>query len=788
MIRIVHREATAVAHNDSGLAVIDTSPIGFAGAAEDDRRRWLNAFRRLLDGLDSSLQVVIDVVPGCDEEVEAGPRCTPDSFEDMRGADMEFVAAVNGSPTAHSLTTHLVIADKHASRVGAALTEMGIGYKVSPPPACFAFGRELASRYQHVRGFSRTWYVDRLPGTEIEPGWLFTLLTPGLEINLAWHAMPLPAAWIVNYLQRQLVSMRANRLLDAGSGTSDPSLAGGLPNAEDLQRRLASSQDKAFHVSLYLTLTSATAADLELGSRRIESAARAVLCELRPCTFRQLDGFLATRPGGPDRLQRKRVLDSTTLTTFFPWSHPDLQQAGGLFIGTNRATGAPVLVDPFDQRRYANANIAVFGHSGAGKTYLLSTLAMGALGRDVQVFIIDPEHEYGGLARDLGGVDIQLALGSGHAFNVFDLRQSDRRDERWLGPAAADAVDLCACLCGGLDESERAVVEAAVRQAFAEVEEPVLRDVAGRLPPQSRVAVILHRWVHGSLGAMFSAPTNVDLEAPIVAFGMRELRDEMIAPVHFLLAEALWARIKRKDRRRMLIIDELGLLFEDPTIRRFVVGLARRIRKYDGSLVFATQNPGDLLTSDHGSVVATNPALAFFGGQRPGEARKLQEVFQLSPQQRGSLEIAHRGGFLLAAGADRVEIHVQAPPWQEELMRSARTAARPPPRRVGLRPDGPGPPLPPVRAAGAPGRTHPRRVRPARKRANLAQRPAVGRELAVAWPVRHGVLPASEERGRQQAQRGGILEVGRRRDRCPDHDDLHARSQRRARDPDGDSR
>ena len=303
---------------------------------------------------------------------------------------------------------------------------------------------------------------------------------------------------------------------------------------------------------------------------------------------------------------------------------------------------------------------------------------MGALGLGVQVFVIDPEHEYGGLARELGGVDVQLALGSGHALNVLDLRRADRRDEAWIGPAAADALDLCACLCGNLDEAERAVVEAAVRIAYDQVEQPVLGDVAERLPRDTRVATILRRWVNGSLGAMFSAPTNVDLEAPIVAFGMRELRDEMIAPVHFLLAEALWARIKRKDRRRMLVIDELGLLFEDPTIRRFVVSLARRIRKYDGSLVFATQNPGDLLASEQGSVVATNPALAFFGAQRPGEAAKLQEVFRLSGQQRGSLEVAHRGDFLLAAGADRVGVHVQAPPWQEKLMRRARSEARMP--------------------------------------------------------------------------------------------------------------
>jgi type IV secretory pathway VirB4 component len=238
-------------------------------------------------------------------------------------------------------------------------------------------------------------------------------------------------------------------------------------------------------------------------------------------------------------------------------------------------------------------------------------------------------------------------------------------------------VDLCSTVCGGLDESERALVESAVRAAYAEVDQPVLRDVVDRLSRESRVATILGRWVHGSLGRIFSSKTNVDLEAPIVVFGMRELRDEMVAPVHFLLAEALWSRIKRRDRRRMLVIDELGLLFEDPTIRRFVVSLARRIRKYNGSLVFATQNPGDLLSSDQGRVVATNPALTFFGAQRPGEAAALQDAFHLSAHQRGFLESARRGDFLLAAGADRLAVRVQAPRWQEEAMHAASSLARP---------------------------------------------------------------------------------------------------------------
>src|SRR4029077_4531563 len=131
-----------------------------------------------------------------------------------------------------------------------------------------AFGLETARRFHHVGGFSRTWYVERLPGTDLDPGWLFRLPPARLDLTLSCHATPLPAAWIVHYLQRQLVSMRATQMVDAAAGASDPTLSGALPNAEDLQRRLASSQDKAFHVSLYLTLTSASERELELGGRQ----------------------------------------------------------------------------------------------------------------------------------------------------------------------------------------------------------------------------------------------------------------------------------------------------------------------------------------------------------------------------------------------------------------------------------------------------------------------------------------------------------------------------------------
>lgn len=657
-------------------AVIRTDSVGFLGATEQDQARWLAGFRHLLDGLDSPLQVVMAFRPG-----KGDGAAVEEPGASRRALDLAFANQLGCSPQAQSRSVVLVVQPPSASAVAQALRSSGLPTGRAPAPeAAVPEGMEYGDRWVDDEGHHRTWYLHRFPGVELEPGWLLGLVPPRLQITISWHAEPLPSAWIVAYLQRQLAQMRARRLDQETAAHADPMLAGALPQAADLQRRIAASEERGFHLSLYLTLTTATQEGLAEGARAIEAAARACLCQLYPCSLRMAAGRLATLPLGRDPLHRHRLLDTSSVVTLFPWLDADLREPGGLVVGRSRTTRCPVLLDPFDDSLRVNGNIGVFGHSGAGKTYLLSALAMGMLACGGQVFVIDPEREYGALARGLGGTEVNLALGTGQALNVLERRpwpENEGLSETWLGPAVADALDLVAVISGGLDEPERAVVEAAIRQTYRDREEPLLADVVARMPPDARPTRILSRWVTGSLGAMFSSPTNVDLDAPIVAFAMRELREELVAPVHFLLAEALWTRIKAQRRRRMLVVDELGLLFEDPIIRRFVVNLARRLRKYEGGLVFATQNPGDLLATDAGAVVATNPAVHFFGAQRPGEAAKLQRAFDLSDPQRTALETARRGEFLLVAGHERLMVEVMAPPWQERAMQQARPHRRP---------------------------------------------------------------------------------------------------------------
>jgi len=212
-------------------------------------------------------------------------------------------------------------------------------------------------------------------------------------------------------------------------------------------------------------------------------------------------------------------------------------------------------------------------------------------------------------------------------------------------------------------------VVAALTAAGAPRRVPVLADCLPPLPRDARIATAIERLCAGPIGSLFNRPTTIPLDEGIVNLNMRELSRELIAPATFVIAEWLWSLIRRQRRRRHLVFDEVGLLYEHASLRRLLVQLARRCRKYDTSLVVATQNAGDLLRSADGTVVATNPSIALLGGHRGAEVAAMETAFSLTGEQRSALEAAGRGEFLLLAGNRRLAIEVEVPPAYQDLLK-----------------------------------------------------------------------------------------------------------------------
>ena len=518
----------------------------------------------------------------------------------------------------------------------------------------------------------RSLYLDSYPGIELEPGWIASLLDVDLEYDLAMHVFKVPPASALRMLNGRIRTIQASRLAEtAATSVGDPLTEAGLPEALGLRRGIASNQEHAYAVSLYLTHWASTAAELAGDAGVVADAGARSLARVLPATFEMTAARAATLPLGVDPLLRHRTLPGAALASMYPWVSDELRQSSGRLVGFRRRGGSPILLDTFDESRFGNANIGVFGHSGSGKTYLMKNLLLGDVDAGLRGFVIDPECEYGDVCRAAGGQWVELALGSGHSINVLDASLARLGERDPLGDQVSDLLELLGTMCGALGDEERSDLDQVLRQVLQRGQ-ATLRDVRAELAAQSlapRVARALRRWTEGPLGDLFSAPTNVDFDAPLVVFGIRDLKEELLPVAYFLIAQWIWARVRSDPRPRRLLFDEVGLMFEHPPVRRFLVRLARRVRKYQGSLCLVTQNAGDLLGSDQGLVLATNPATLFLGYQRQAEAQRLQRAFGLSDSQADFLSNARRGDFLLLAGESRHRLRVAAPPWIDSVLR-----------------------------------------------------------------------------------------------------------------------
>lgn len=517
--------------------------------------------------------------------------------------------------------------------------------------------------------------VDRYPGEEVDPGWLLPLLSFKGELNVGIHIVPLETDRMLTLLHHRIRDLRADDMATQESGAVGSAASGTLPDALAVHQALARNEDKVFGVSFYLTVSAEDPVQLRSQAEALQASCRRMMLRTVQPYFQMRQGLLSSWPLGMDLLGREHVIHSSAVVTMFPWLQEDLADADGHYWGYNKDTGGLCVFDPFDEDRFANANIAVLAHSGAGKSYAAASVVLSGYSRGIDAIVLDPEAEYGGLIRGLGGTYIHLAAGSGHAINVLDpllftLEGEESTDQ------LSDVLDLIGLMCGRLDEMERAQLEAVTRSVVSgAATTPVLRDVWQSLEsahPGSRIATVLYRWVNGDLGRLFSAPTNVDLGSSIVGFNLRDLSEELIAPAYLLLANWLWTALRRERRRRHLLIDEVGLLLEHEPIRRFLIRLARRVRKYGGSLILVSQNPGDFFETKDGAVLATNPSILLLGSQKHSEASKLQKAFNLTERQLNYLETADRGDFLLVAGPNRVPVHIMAPPWMDEMIVKSR--------------------------------------------------------------------------------------------------------------------
>ena len=511
---------------------------------------------------------------------------------------------------------------------------------------------------------ARVAVLERLPGGSVDAGWLAALVRTPVECEIALHLAPTSVRLADGLLSRRMRHLGAHRLLESERGlVPDAAVETGLEAARRLRDRLARNTGRPLRLWLTAVAFGEDAEGLDAGWARLRAAFGATLGRSRAGHFEHLGGVLAASGLGPPPGPGKLV-DSHAAASCAPWLQTSIEDPDGYRIGRMLDSGLPVSVAPFLQSHHVNANIGIFAASGQGKSYLIGGLLVEARRAGVEAIVIDPEGEYRRLVERLGGRWLDLVTQA--PINPFDLGEDE-------DGAAAGVVDVCALLCEGISETERAAVEAAARGAQAAAratgQRARLRQCLQPLDQSApRVARVLRRFLDGGLAGFLDRPTAAAWTSPLLAVGHLEMREELVPVTTLLMGRLLWQVVRRAPRRRHIILDEVGMLTAHPALRRLLAQLARRCRKYGSSLVVATQNVQDLLASDEGTVVASNCALVLCGGHRAIEVAAMERAFGLTEDQRRRLERAPRGEFLLLAGSRRGVIQVDLPDLYRELI------------------------------------------------------------------------------------------------------------------------
>jgi conjugal transfer ATP-binding protein TraC len=387
-----------------------------------------------------------------------------------------------------------------------------------------------------------------------------------------------------------------------------------------------------------------------------------------------------------DLLQTHTPMNTEPLSSIFPFISFDLTASDGILYGINKHNRSLVLFDRFSLE---NANAVIFGTSGAGKSYLVKLDVLRSLMSGVEVIIVDPENEYRTLAESVGGAFFSISLGSSHQINPFDIPTptEDETAAEILRTNTINLVGLLRIMLGGLNPEEDALIDQAITETYAARDitaesdpntwaekVPLLSDLEQVLESMEgtrQLILRLRRFTRGTYSNFFNQHTNISVKNNLTVFGIRDLEDEMRPIAMFIIMRYIWKVVTSSLKKRLFVIDEAWLMMQNEDGASFLFGLVKRARKYWLGVTTITQDVSDFMQSGYGKPIVTNSALKMLLKQSSAVIDMIQQVFNLTEEEKFILLEGEVGEGIFFAGQKHVAIKITASYTEDQIITSS---------------------------------------------------------------------------------------------------------------------
>ncbi len=476
-------------------------------------------------------------------------------------------------------------------------------------------------------------------------------------------------------------------------------LKNGIANGEDL-----------YYVASLITITANSERELKEKYNEIRNHCIRNSIKIKPCIFQQLDAYNMALPLGQiDKniwKKAKRNALTSGVASFFPFLSFEICDKNGILLGLNR-NGTSVFVDIFDTKVYSNANVAILGTSGAGKTYTLELMALRMRQQGTQVFIIAPLKgvEFEKACKAVGGSFVKIAPGSPDTINVMEIRKKSddiiakgTTDTSILAKKIQQMHTFFSLILNDITFEEKQVLDEALIKTYGNFgitsrnkslldpsdpskykTMPTLGDLHKTLEKSldngsKRLYHALARYISGSAKS-FNRQTNVNLDNKFIVLDVSELTDEMLPVGMFVALDYVWDKAKEdRAKNKAIFVDEAWRLIgasSTALAAKFLLEIFKIIRGYGGSAIAATQDINDFFALDNGAYgkgIVNNARTKMVLRAEKVEIPTLIDKLDLTQREADSVMSFNRGTVLLMSNSNHVFIDILASKKEHELI------------------------------------------------------------------------------------------------------------------------
>ena len=474
-------------------------------------------------------------------------------------------------------------------------------------------------------------------------------------------------------------------------------------DAKYIRKEMQVNNEDLYFLYIYINLYSEDEKELEYNLNKIEGISPSKGLQTRRANFRQEESFIATLPVLENKeiikeATKRNVLTSGLLATY-PFISSSIYDKEGIFIGTNIYNNSLVFIDRYNTEKYKNANICIFGTSGAGKSFYTKLLILRYKLLGIKQYIIDPDREYNIICKKLKGIQIKLGPTSNTYINVFDIRKESIEDGEsgYLATKISKLIGFFNLIFGEINEEEKAILEEKIIKLYKlknitfddkslynknkkfknEKQMPILEDfynLLGEDEKTKKFKIKLIPFVKGSM-KFFNNYTNIKLNNELIVADIYDLGEENLKYGMYLFTDIFWDKIKEnRNMKKAIYLDEIWRLIgvtSNKEVASFIYKIFKTIRKYGGSGVAITQDISDIFSLDNGTYgksILNNSSIKTFFALEEENIKILEQFANLSEKEKVEIKSLKRGECLMFVGDDHILTKIQSSEKERKLI------------------------------------------------------------------------------------------------------------------------